>query len=59
MSQDAIDSVIRDVYDEMPKHEGDRCKSLGKVLQAFYSKVDKSSVDPDLVKRRVEERGLR
>ena len=27
---------------------------IGKVFKTFYSRVDKASVDPDLVKRRAE-----
>jgi uncharacterized protein YqeY len=53
LSESEIDRVLRDVLAEH-KPEGDPRKALGKVLKAFYSKVDKSTVDAGLVKHRAE-----
>ncbi|ETW80706.1 hypothetical protein HETIRDRAFT_418679 [Heterobasidion irregulare TC 32-1] len=50
-----IDHILGEVISEQTadaqSHPG---KLLGKVVKAFYSKVDKSNVDPTLVKRRAE-----
>jgi len=53
LAESEIDRVLRDVIVEH-KPEGDSRKALGKVFKAFYSKVDKSTVDTDLVKQRAE-----
>jgi uncharacterized protein YqeY len=53
LPESEIDRVLRDVLAEH-KHEGDPRKALGKVFKAFYSKVDRSTVDADLVKSRAE-----
>ena len=34
--------------------QGDPRKSIGRIFKAFYAKVDRASVDPDLLKRRAE-----
>jgi len=48
-----IDGVLQDVLAEH-KPEGDPRRPLGKVLKAFFAKVDKSTVDASLVKHRAE-----
>lgn len=48
-----IDRILQDVLDEH-KPEGDLRRALGKLLKAFYAKVDKSTVDANLVKKRAE-----
>lgn len=53
LTQNEIDRVLRDVLAEH-KPDGDRRRALGKVFKAFYAKVDKTTVDTDLVKRRAE-----
>jgi uncharacterized protein YqeY len=51
ISESEIDGVLCDVFAELPQG---RTNSLGKLLQGFYAKVDKSIVEPNLVKRRAE-----
>jgi uncharacterized protein YqeY len=53
LAESEIDRVLRDVLVEH-KPESDPRKALGKVFKSFYSKVDKSTVDTDLVKQRAE-----
>lgn len=53
LSESEIDRILRDVLAEH-KPEGDPRKALGKVFKTFYSKVDKSIVDAELVKHRAE-----
>jgi uncharacterized protein YqeY len=50
-----IDRVLKEVAKEhLPHTPGDPRRSIGKVFKAFYARVDRASVDPDLVKRRAE-----
>ncbi|KAI0066153.1 GatB/YqeY domain-containing protein [Artomyces pyxidatus] len=50
-----IDQILRDVIPEQTSQfQGDPRRALGQVLKAFYAKVDRSSVDPNHVKRRAE-----
>ncbi|THH15473.1 hypothetical protein EW146_g4998 [Bondarzewia mesenterica] len=50
-----VDRVLREVISEQSvEAQSDPRKALGKVFKAFYSKVDKSTVDPGVVKRRAE-----
>jgi hypothetical protein len=52
-----IDRVLKEVISEQAPLSQDgshKRKSIGKFLKSFYVKVDRSSVDPDLVKRRAE-----
>jgi uncharacterized protein YqeY len=53
LGESEIDRALREVLAEH-KPEGDSRKALGKVFKAFYSKVDKSTVDAELVKHRAE-----
>ncbi|KAF8836424.1 GatB/YqeY domain-containing protein [Paxillus ammoniavirescens] len=46
-----IDRVLQEVIAECP-HDSNPKKILGLVFKSFYSKVDKSNVDSDLVKKR-------
>lgn len=55
MSEAQIDHTLKEVLAECPQDSSSHSrKTLGKVFKAFYSKVDKSNVDADLVKRRAE-----
>ncbi|CCM04366.1 uncharacterized protein FIBRA_06539 [Fibroporia radiculosa] len=51
-----IDRVLRQVFSEHPQLAGEASsrKALGLVYKAFYTKVDRSSVDSDLVRKRAE-----
>ena len=52
-----IDSLLKEIITEqvtMTKGGPRKSIMIGKVFKTFYSRVDKSSVDPDLVKRRAE-----
>ena len=57
LSQTEIDTYLRDIIvEEQRKHGADNPKKVfGQVLKTFYVKVDKSSVDGQLVKKRAEE----
>lgn len=55
LPQADIDRVLKEIItEEIPLTQTDPRKAIGKVFKAFYSRVDKASVDPDLVKRRAE-----
>ncbi|KAL4074301.1 Yqey-like protein-domain-containing protein [Scleroderma citrinum] len=55
MPEAQIDLALKEVLAEYPEDSNSNPrKSLGVVLKTFYSKVDKSNVDADLVKRRAE-----
>ncbi|KAI0276589.1 Yqey-like protein-domain-containing protein [Russula aff. rugulosa BPL654] len=50
-----IDNILKGVISEqLSETQVDPRNSIGKVFKAFYAKVDRSSVDPDLVRRRAE-----
>jgi hypothetical protein len=50
-----VDRVLQDVMTEqLSQAQGDPRKSIGRIFKAFYAKVDKASVDPDLLRRRAE-----
>ena len=50
-----IDRILKRVISEqLSETHVDPRKSIGKVFKAFYAKVDRASVDPDLVRRRAE-----
>jgi uncharacterized protein YqeY len=53
MSDADIDRVLNEVIAETTL-DGDSRKILGQVYKAFYSKVDKSNVDTNTVKRKAE-----
>jgi hypothetical protein len=42
------------ISEQLSETQVDPRKSIGKVFKTFYAKVDRSSVDPDLVRRRAE-----
>lgn len=48
-----IDAQLMAIIDALPK-DLDPKKSIGVIFKEFYSKVDKSSVDTNLVKERVQ-----
>lgn len=55
LPQADIDRILKEIITEqISPTQNDLRKALGKVFKAFYSRVDKASVDPDLVKRRAE-----
>jgi uncharacterized protein YqeY len=50
-----IDGILQEIIAEQVfQDHGNARKSIGKVLKAFYSRVDRAAVDPNLVKRRAE-----
>ncbi|KAF8502097.1 GatB/YqeY domain-containing protein [Russula emetica] len=50
-----IDHILKGVISEqLSETQVEPRKSIGKVFKTFYAKVDRASVDPDLVKRRAE-----
>jgi uncharacterized protein YqeY len=50
-----IDRILKEIITEhVSQTQLDSRKSIGKVFKTFYSRVDRASVDPDLVKRRTE-----
>ncbi|KAI6044687.1 Yqey-like protein-domain-containing protein [Pisolithus marmoratus] len=49
-----VDCVLKEVIGECATEDANPRKVLGHVLKAFYSKVDKSNVNADVVKRRAE-----
>lgn len=53
MSEADIDRVLNDVIAQTAL-DGEPRKILGQVYKVFYSKVDKSSVDTETVKRKAE-----
>lgn len=53
LSETDIDSALSIVIEALPAGYNPKT-SLGQVFKAFYSKVDKSTVDVGLVKRRAE-----
>jgi uncharacterized protein YqeY len=55
LSEADIDRFLRDAISEQASEApGDPRKATGKVFKAFYSRVDRSTVDPDLVKSRAD-----
>ena len=53
LSQAEIDRVLNEVASSCP-HDSNPKKVLGSIFKSFYSKIDKTNVDPDLVKNRAE-----
>lgn len=53
LSQTEIDFHIKTIVDSLPAGYDPR-KTLGQVFKEFYLKVDKSTVDPILVKQRAK-----
>ncbi|KAH9061216.1 GatB/YqeY domain-containing protein [Lactarius vividus] len=50
-----VDRILQEVMTEqVSKAQDDPRKSIGRIFKAFYARVDKASVDPDLLKRRTE-----
>ena len=55
LSEAEIDRVLKEAISEHASEaSGDPRRVAGKVFRAFYSKVDRSTVDPDAVKRRMD-----
>jgi hypothetical protein len=55
LPQADVDGILKEIITEqISLPQSDPRKALGKVFKAFYSRVDKVSVDPELVKRRAE-----
>ncbi|KAG5636361.1 hypothetical protein H0H81_008309 [Sphagnurus paluster] len=53
LSETEIDQALAQILATLPA-TADRKKSLGVIFKEFYSQVDKSTVDPNLVKRRAD-----
>ncbi|TFK44570.1 GatB/YqeY domain-containing protein [Crucibulum laeve] len=53
LSEAAIDQILQEALKDLSKDTDSR-KSLGLLFKSFYSKVDKSTVDADLVRKRAE-----
>lgn len=53
LSEVEIDRVLKEVASDCPR-DGNPKKVLGLIFKSFYSKIDKTNVDPDLVKSRAE-----
>ena len=50
-----VDRILQDVMaEQLSQAQDDPRKSVGRIFKAFYAKVDRASVDPDLLKRRAE-----
>jgi hypothetical protein len=50
-----IDGILQEVIaEQVSEAQGSSRNSIGNVFKAFYARVDRASVDPDLVKRRAE-----
>ena len=50
-----VDRILRGVMTEQASQaQDDPRKSIGRIFKAFYARVDRASVDPDLLKRRAE-----
>jgi uncharacterized protein YqeY len=50
-----VDCILQDVMTEQGSQaQDDPRKSIGRVFKAFYARVDRASVDPDILKRRAE-----
>lgn len=47
-----VDRILQGVMTEQA--HGDPRKSIGQIFKAFYARVDRASVDPDLLKRRAQ-----
>ena len=56
LSEAEIDKVLKPVIDGVRAtlKPGESKKLVGLVFKSFYSQVDRSNVDPDLVKKRAE-----
>lgn len=50
LSATEVERILREVIAENDTAPGDK-RALGQVFKAFYAKVDRSSVDTDLVKK--------
>ncbi|TFY75337.1 hypothetical protein EWM64_g8676 [Hericium alpestre] len=53
LSEADIDRVLKTIIPEQRAEGEDNKRAMGKVMKAFYSKVDRSTVDPQLVTARV------
>ena len=53
LSEAEIDRKLQEVLAELKPARGDK-KALGQVFKVFYTQVDRSAVDTDLVKKRAE-----
>lgn len=48
-----IDRALQEIISELKPAAGDK-KALGQVFRVFYTKIDRSAVDTELVKSRAE-----
>lgn len=54
LSEAVIDHMLTEITEVLPAGI-DKHKSMGRVLKEFYSRVDQSTVDPNIVKKRAIE----
>ncbi|TDL24185.1 GatB/YqeY domain-containing protein, partial [Rickenella mellea] len=54
-SEAEVDSILRDIISQQNLKDVNPHKRKGELLKAFYSKVDKSLVDGDMVQHRAKE----
>lgn len=54
LSEAEVDAALRVALAEQEQLQGDPRKVMGILFRAFYSNVDKSTVDPEQVKKRAE-----
>jgi uncharacterized protein YqeY len=54
LSEAEIDRILREILSEQSVATHPPSKAFGKLSKAFYSKVDKSTVDPAVVKKTAE-----
>ncbi|KAJ6555500.1 GatB YqeY domain-containing protein [Mycena sp. CBHHK59/15] len=53
LSEADVDTYLRKILDDLPKDATPR-QRLGNIFKMFYSVVDKSTVDPEMVKKRLQ-----
>ncbi|KAI0320764.1 GatB/YqeY domain-containing protein [Amylostereum chailletii] len=55
LSEAEVDRILKQIIEEQfPQSPKDPRKAIGMVFKAFYAQVDRSAVDPDMVKRRAD-----
>jgi len=55
LSEAEVDRILQDIKTEQAlQAQDDPRKSIGRIFKTFYAKVDRASVDPDLLKRRAD-----
>ncbi|KAG2015927.1 hypothetical protein CC2G_009146 [Coprinopsis cinerea AmutBmut pab1-1] len=54
LPESEVDSILSSILEQLPPANGPPQKALGMVFKQFYTQVDKSVVDAELVKRRAQ-----